>query len=1356
MKRILFNILLVLALVLTMGLVAAGPMAVAAVDGPPVTAGLVLHLDASDAGSITKNASTNKTSQWADLSGEGNDAAQATAGKQPLWMNAVLEGNPVIRFDGTNDWLLTPDDVLDPASQDWMIFLVAQTSSTADQNFLQQLDGNGTGRMWIDYYSTSSNFSSNLGGARRDSGFAPSVDTPYIVGLAWNNSTTTLQWYINGDAKNSYTFAMEESHGAIRLGANKADSGKYLDGDIAEILIYAGALSNYERKQVEVYLDEKWLGGPPLEVWVSKATGSDVFGDGTEGNPYATITKGINEVADTGTVHVKAGTYDVANQLNIGSKSLTIIGYNTVVARRVTGASYFLSANGGDYLKIQNIEINATVDSTTTNFVAHLSHVAEVVLEDFTVIGQGKDHTTDGGAYNPGTKNVVGGLDLNTVDTATLTNVSVSENGRNGLSFTDVDAVSLEDIAVADCGHSDSTGWAGLAIYRTDSGNTTVTESGTNTIDNVPIGVNVDDYGTGNITLPENGTSIVISGADIPVYAPDNDNSDAFAENVASTPFKVPMEVVPYVGFAAYFADEGSAIDAAVAFNTLGEEHVLIDLTNEVFIVGNNVTDEMSIQAAIDAASSDDTIEVRDGTYVEDLVIPAGKDGLGLVGAGAGTTSTIKGVQNVPIGDWPLAAPNIEILADDVIITGFNIESPDYAADNYTSGMVIGGGNAEIYENVFNVTQAETLGEISQAIQTYHEDAMTGVNVSGLNIHDNQFMPLASGSAAGYEGICINYSVATTADVTIADNVFGGEIVRAITTERSDTVISGNTIVTDLDPGLPGGDQGILVGASGLEAQDSVSVIGNTVEGFQVGIEIGTSGQTLTNINVTENTVHDNDTGILVNDSAEGVVVNYNNIVGNPAGPTGLHNDDTATLDGRYNWWGDASGPYHDPLNTDTLGDEVSDYVEFYPWLDDEWDVGEPNYIVDHFECYNVTEGPYVGQLVSLLDQFHDEPFDAVVEWPVFFGNPAEKEHCATLTPIWNWDDHFTVYTLTHAEEPQTWCVEVDNQFGEQNFKVSDPVMLAVPTRKEGHDEFVGPDHYLLYEVVDGEAPGCSVSLEDQFTSEPSVTVLEPVYFGNPVEKNGEPIGLAPETHMVFYRIEGGPYSDEVWIKNQFGVVIIDVVDGSLLAVPSEKVDFTAFGADRIGIYRPSTRQFVVDMDGDGVWNATVDKQIIFGLVGDKPITGHWNGDGADEIGIYRPSTRQFVLDMDGDGVWNATLDWKTIFGLAGDKPITGDWNGDGTDQIGIYRPSTRQFVLDLDGDGVWNATLDWKTIFGSLGDTPITGDWNGDGCDQIGIYRPSNRLFVLDMDGDGAWSGATDWQTIFGLGGDEPITGRW
>ncbi|MGC9516206.1 MAG: hypothetical protein ACP5C3_00745, partial [Methanomicrobiales archaeon] len=60
------------------------------------------------------------------------------------------------------------------------------------------------------------------------------------------------------------------------------------------------------------------------DVYVS-TTGSDTTGDGTPGNPYQTITKGITEVNPDGVVHIAAGTYNEAITI---AKNLDLLGEN--------------------------------------------------------------------------------------------------------------------------------------------------------------------------------------------------------------------------------------------------------------------------------------------------------------------------------------------------------------------------------------------------------------------------------------------------------------------------------------------------------------------------------------------------------------------------------------------------------------------------------------------------------------------------------------------------------------------------------------------------------------------------------------------------------------------------------------------------------------------------------------------------------------------------------------------------------------------------------------------------------------------------------------------------------------------
>jgi hypothetical protein len=347
--------------------------------------------------------------------------------------------------------------------------------------------------------------------------------------------------------------------------------------------------------------------------------------------------------------------------------------------------------------------------------------------------------------------------------------------------------------------------------------------------------------------------------------------------------------------------------------------------------------DHSKIQWAIDNSSAGYTIVVYEGTYTEDLNIPETKTNLDIKSF-AGASVTIKGVQNVPVASWPLAIPNIAVNASGVKLHGFTIESPGYAAGFYSSGVIIGAPNVEIFDNTFKVLAGANTDEISQGMQTWHSIAVPSVDISGLSIRNNTFTHLNDG-AAGYEAIYLNLDTGYST-ATISNNTFSGKLVRAITTERSNVAINNNTIITDLTPGLPGGYQGINIGGSNSGNMTNISVVGNTIKGsgtgsgFSYGIKIGYADTSaLTAISITGNTIQMNDVGIRVRYSAAGIRIKWNNFADNTNFAVNNENT-TQALDASYNWWGNETGPNHaaNPY-PGSLGDKVSDNAVFEPWL---------------------------------------------------------------------------------------------------------------------------------------------------------------------------------------------------------------------------------------------------------------------------------------------------------------------------------------------------------------------------------------------------------------------------------------
>ena len=231
---------------------------------------------------------------------------------------------------------------------------------------------------------------------------------------------------------------------------------------------------------------------------------------------------------------------------------------------------------------------------------------------------------------------------------------------------------------------------------------------------------------------------------------------------------------------------------------------------------------------------------------------------------------------------------------------------------------------------------------------------------------------------------------------------------------------------------------------------------------------------------------------------------------------------------------------------------------------------------LDHFTVYDVdweTAPLPIDKEVTLEDQFGTVV--ATVLDTVAFANPAQKAHDGVTTPIYNPDHHLTIYTIHSLDEPQAWDVQVENQFGVQGLTVWGPVALAVPTQKilpNDHEEPVGLDHYLVYQVTASPYIGETVEVLDEFGDPVDVMVHTAMYFANPVKKtHGDEVTeiLNPEDHIVIYGTDLGPFNEQVRVSNQFFVdeQTLDIFGPTALAVPSTKSSFFTPPLDHFKFY---------------------------------------------------------------------------------------------------------------------------------------------------------------------------------------------
>lgn len=173
-----------------------------------------------------------------------------------------------------------------------------------------------------------------------------------------------------------------------------------------------------------------------------------------------------------------------------------------------------------------------------------------------------------------------------------------------------------------------------------------------------------------------------------------------------------------------------------------------------------------------------------------------------------------------------------------------------------------------------------------------------------------------------------------------------------------------------------------------------------------------------------------------------------------------------------------------------------------------------------------------------------------------------------------------------------------------------------------------------------------------------------------------------------------------------------------------------------------------VDLNRDGGVDAV--KQ--FGLIGDTPVAGDFDGNGRADMMAVRANVARggldWYIDLAGDGNYAETI---RQYGLLGDSPVVGDWNGDRKADMGIIRTEgTLKFAyLDTDGNG---GLAEIRRHVGSNSQAIVVGDWNNDGQSEFATVQPVGGLLQwLFYNADGSQRRVLQ----FGLPGDIPLAGQ-
>ena len=201
---------------------------------------------------------------WTDSSGNSNTASQSTAANKPAYKTSIVNSQPVVRFDGSND-VLVGTTISGINTSSISLFVIATGNSiSANQerspfsinnyNNGLRFERSSWGSGALGVYNNAASVSTATG-TLAVGGYSAS-----ILEMVKQYSTQSDLWINGGSNANSTnaTVTGTFTNTSYQIGDSVGGDDLKYSGDIAEVILYNAALSTSNRQAIEAYLQGKY------------------------------------------------------------------------------------------------------------------------------------------------------------------------------------------------------------------------------------------------------------------------------------------------------------------------------------------------------------------------------------------------------------------------------------------------------------------------------------------------------------------------------------------------------------------------------------------------------------------------------------------------------------------------------------------------------------------------------------------------------------------------------------------------------------------------------------------------------------------------------------------------------------------------------------------------------------------------------------------------------------------------------------------------------------------------------------------------------------------------------------------